>query len=352
MRNMKRLIGLFLTICLACTVSSAGSSRLYPPAKDEAGALSSAPREIVEAAPQSASATLYGTPEVSSTEQIVVPDGTPFRVQLVKGYSSTTARVGDVIEFTVVDSVWVDQFPIIPQGMTLSGRVAFVTRAHRGGRNGQVGIAFDEFKLTTGQSATLRMVLKPRTTGDKAKTGLRVTGEAAAMVSVVGPLILVAPFLKGDEQFVGDEAIETVFLNGPLTINRNATTELVSPSDAGLTHIFYFDPHPSFHASSQRTLFCGQKALGKFNNAYTPYRFDMKPGTYWFSNGTTDEPPVKIDALADGQYLIEREHGRLSVKHFEQNRELIYTRRETVYAQNLSKLPEDELRLLRAKPQW
>ena len=70
-------------------------------------ALSSAPREIVEAAPQSASATFYGTPEVSSTEQIVVPDGTPFRVQLVKGYSSTTAKVGDIIQFTVVDSVWV-----------------------------------------------------------------------------------------------------------------------------------------------------------------------------------------------------------------------------------------------------
>lgn len=30
---------LFMTICLACTVSSAGTSKLYPPSKDEAGAL-------------------------------------------------------------------------------------------------------------------------------------------------------------------------------------------------------------------------------------------------------------------------------------------------------------------------
>jgi hypothetical protein len=39
MRNMRRLTALFSTICLACTVSSAGTSRLYPPTKDEAGTL-------------------------------------------------------------------------------------------------------------------------------------------------------------------------------------------------------------------------------------------------------------------------------------------------------------------------
>jgi hypothetical protein len=37
--NGVRLLALFMTICLATGIASAGTSRLYPPAKDEAGAL-------------------------------------------------------------------------------------------------------------------------------------------------------------------------------------------------------------------------------------------------------------------------------------------------------------------------
>src|SRR5690348_7070166 len=58
--------------------------------------------------------------------QLVVPDGTPVKLQMARTISSTAAQKGDPLDFVVVRDVTVGGFTIIPAGTIASGSVVGV----------------------------------------------------------------------------------------------------------------------------------------------------------------------------------------------------------------------------------
>jgi hypothetical protein len=279
------------------------------------------------------------------SDSIVVPDGIPFRIQLVDGFSSATAKVGDTIKFTVAESVWFDGIAIVPKDMPLTGKVISVDPPRRGGRDGRVAIAFDGFKLPTGESASMRAMLKPRTAGEKTKSDLNKTAILATDTVMFAPGVVAIPFIKGTEETVPAGTDEVVYLDGPLNLNRKAASELKPPPDAGLAHIYYLDARYGF----ARTLYCGQESLGELVFAKT-YNFTIRPGTYWFSVSQKNGPATKIEALAGHEYFIEKEHGVVVEKDFQQNQARLYKQKLGFTTHDLSTLPDNELRALAAEP--
>ena len=320
-------------------------------------------RQIPQSPQPASTSTPQATPEAMGThlddvDSIVVPDGTPFRIKLVEGYSSATLSVGDTIKYAVVDSVWEDGIAVIPQGMAITGKVVGVRHPRRG-RDGEVRIALEKFSLPTGEAATVRAILRPRTRprtrGGKTKEGAKVGIEAAADITAITfmfPMITAAApvmiFVKGHEEVVPAGGIRVMYLNGPLTVSREAAAKQEPPSDSGLAHVFYRDDR-----IGKRTLFCGQRFLGPdYGNEV--HRFNLKPGAYWFSTGRGSEKAVKMEVLENREYYLKREHGGLFVKDFQENQASLYD--QIFYGpyrfvdQDLSKLPGDELKLLSAEP--
>jgi len=284
------------------------------------------------------------TAPADASASITIPDGTAFHIQVATGYSSATSKVGDEINFTVVNSIWIDSIAVLSQGMLITGKVVEVVPARRGSRSGHVTVAFDQFTLPTGEAASIRATLKSRTAGDKTKSGLKTAGELAGYTVALPPGILIAPFFKGDEKTVANGADEVVYVNGPLRVNRAAANKQPPPSDAGLALLYYLGQR----IDGQRFLYCGDIPLGSFMHGVS--QIEMKPGAYWFSAKRGDPRPVKLDLEAGQYYFVQKEHGELVVKHFQANREFIDEHRSYTHDFDLSKVSDVEMRQLTAGP--
>lgn len=337
LRQMKRHV-MFAVLFLALAIPAAAAARPIPQSPQPAS--TSTP----QATPEAAMST-----HPNNADSIVVPDGTPFRIKLAEGYSSATASVGDTIKYAVVDSVWEDGIAVIPQGMAITGKVVAVSRPRRG-HNGEVKIALGKFSLPTGEAATMRAILRPRTAGEKTKEGMEAAGDITAITFMFPMVIAAAPvtlFMKGDELVVPAGGITVMYLNGPLRVSREAAAKQEPAPDSGLAHIFYRDDRIGIGRTL--SLFCGQKSLGPaYGNEV--HRINLKPGTYRFSMEKGNEKAVKMEVLENREYYLKREHRGLIVKDFQENQASLYNRKYRFVDQDLSKLPENELKLLSAEP--
>ena len=296
--------------------------------------------------------TPQGTPEAATSkhledvDSIVVPDRTPLRIKVVNGFSSATAKVGDVIDFAVAFSVQVDGIVVIPQRTALVGKVVSVSRPHRGARGGRVSITFQTFSLPTGEAATVRPVLRPLRKKAEAGVGVAELATLPPFAPLTLPLLLAIPFVKGDEQVVSAGTIEVVYLNGPLRVSRKAAMGLQPAPGSGSAFIFNVDPYDDV-----RRLFCGQRLLGTFHPSEV-LQLELNPGTYWFSTGVQGVGSLRIDVLENRQYVVGPRgyHGPLVEEWVDRGFVNIHKHYGVVVYQDLTNLTVEEYRSLAAQP--
>jgi hypothetical protein len=286
------------------------------------------------AARQSAPETTAST-HANDADSLLVPDGTPLLIKAVNEYSSSGAKVGDVIDFVMVFTVRVDGITVIPKGTALTARVVSVNRPSRAGKNGQVKIAFEKFSLATGEVAAVRS--RQHKAKDAAETAGLAPLAAIAFITSGAPL-----FEKGSDQLVLAAETQVVSLNGPLRVSREAAMQLhPTPSPAYV----YVDPR--LKASK---LWCGQTSLeGEFYHPVEYMQLDLNPGTYWFSQGKQKDQPARID-VAEGHeyYVLKGRHG-LSVRESQANEDF-FVNGLILYERDLTKLTPEESSLLAAQP--
>jgi len=87
---------------------------------------------------------------------MVIPDGTPVKLQIVRTISSAHAQKGDRLDFLVVKDVTVRGFTIIQAGTLASGSVVGVKGKRLLGIGGNVIIKLDSVELITGDEVALR----------------------------------------------------------------------------------------------------------------------------------------------------------------------------------------------------
>lgn len=286
-------------------------------------------------------AALQSAPETTASKDandadfLLVPAGTPLLIKAVNNYSSSDAKVGDVIDFVVVFTVRVDGITVIPKGTALTAKVVSVSRPGRAGKNGQIEISFEKFSLATGEVADVRS--RQHQAKDAAETAGLAPLAAVAFITSGYPL-----FEKGTDQSVSSGETRVVLLNGSLRVSRTAALQLQpAPSPAYV----YVDPR--LKAS---TLWCGQTSLeAEFYHPMEYMQLDLNPGTYWFSQGKQKDQPARID-VAEGHeyYVVQGRHG-LSIREFQANKDF-FVNGFVLYERNMTKLTPEESSLLAAQP--
>jgi hypothetical protein len=93
---------------------------------------------------------------IAQDATVTLPEGTLVRFMLVAPVDSKTARVGDKVEFRVLEDVKVGDLVAIPRGAPASGVVSELIAPRRRERPGRITVKAQTVSLLNNQPATLR----------------------------------------------------------------------------------------------------------------------------------------------------------------------------------------------------
>jgi hypothetical protein len=163
----------------------------------------------------------WGQEVHESPTRLIIPDGTPVNLRMVRTISSAHARTGDRLDFVVFKDVTVGGFTIIQAGTIASGSVLGVKGKRLLGIGGKVVIKLDSVKLITGDEVALqaRKEIRGRSRSKLILAEMMITG---LFYLPAAPVFLLSrgrdsTVLKGTEVTAhtsGDSSVETVKLLG------------------------------------------------------------------------------------------------------------------------------------------
>ena len=105
-----------------------------------------------EAQPPAENATDNASDNPTPNEnEITIPEGTEFKLQLHSTVSSKTSHPGDRILTTLLDPVAVEDQDVLSKGTRIDGHIAEVKSAGRRGKGGDLSLVFDTVELPNGQ---------------------------------------------------------------------------------------------------------------------------------------------------------------------------------------------------------
>ena len=93
--------------------------------------------------------------ENENANEITIPEGTEFKLQLHSTVSSKTSKPGDRILTTLLDPVAVEDRDILGKGVRIDGHIAEVKAAGRRGKGGNLSFVFDTVELPNGQKLAI-----------------------------------------------------------------------------------------------------------------------------------------------------------------------------------------------------
>jgi hypothetical protein len=177
----------------------------------------------------SASAKPAGQAASSQQRQLLpntLMDGTPIKLRLERTISSADEKVGNEVNFDVLEEVKVNDVVAIPKGSLATGTVTEADHKKSMGRAGKLDINIDYVRMADGEKAALKA-----TEGGKAggHTGA-MTGAMVATSIVFFPAAPLFLFMHGKDFVIPKGTEITAYINGdtPLTMAKFAPAEPIS----------------------------------------------------------------------------------------------------------------------------
>jgi hypothetical protein len=93
--------------------------------------------------------------ETANENEITIPEGTEFKLQLHSSVSSKTSHPGDRILTTLLDPVAIEDKDVLGKGTRIDGHIAEVKPAARRGKGGYLSLVFDTVELPNGQKQAI-----------------------------------------------------------------------------------------------------------------------------------------------------------------------------------------------------
>ena len=93
--------------------------------------------------------------ENANENEITIPEGTEFKLQLHSTVSSKSSKPGDRILTTLLDPVAVEDRDVLSKGVRIDGHIAEVKAAGRRGKGGFLSFVFDTIELPNGQKLAI-----------------------------------------------------------------------------------------------------------------------------------------------------------------------------------------------------
>jgi hypothetical protein len=166
------------------------------------------------------------TVETAQEKPTVVPsmagfgleDGTPIKMRTARTVSSADAKVGDTLDFEVLEEVRVNGVVLIPKGGIAWATVTDAQSKRRMGRGGKLDVNVDSVRLVDGEKVPLRAVKEMKGGGHVGA----MTGAMVATGIVFFPAAPLFLFMHGKDITIPKGTEITAYINGntPLEIAK------------------------------------------------------------------------------------------------------------------------------------
>ncbi|WP_229740962.1 PEGA domain-containing protein [Silvibacterium dinghuense] len=142
-------------------------------------------------------------------------DGTPIKLKLGRTLSSADAKVGDEVDFEVVEEIRVDGQVVIPKGGLALATVTEAEHKKSMGRAGKLNVNIDSARLVDGEKATLRA-----TEGGKGGGHVgAMTGAIVATSIVFFPAAPLFLFIHGKDITIPKGTEITAYVDGDMVLD-------------------------------------------------------------------------------------------------------------------------------------
>jgi hypothetical protein len=94
-------------------------------------------------------------PDTSNIDEITIPEGTEFKLQLHTAITSKTSKTGERVLTILIDPVAVEDRDVLSKGVRVDGHIGEVRPAGRKGKGGFLTIVFDTVELPNGQKVAI-----------------------------------------------------------------------------------------------------------------------------------------------------------------------------------------------------
>ena len=158
----------------------------------------------------SPSAPVAQKPDVPQLHGFGLEDGTPVKLRISRTMSSADAKVGETVDFEVLEEVRVGSTVVIPKGGIAWGTVTEAQSKRRMGRGGKFDMNIDSVRLVNGEKVALRAVKDLRGGGHVGA----MTGAIVATSLVFFPAAPLFLFMHGKDITIPKGTEVTAYING------------------------------------------------------------------------------------------------------------------------------------------
>lgn len=187
--------------------------------------------------------TATSTPSNSSASVTAKPntlvDGTPVKLRIGRNVSSADAKVGEHVDFEVLEEVQVQGVVVIAKGATASATVTDAQSKRRMGRGGKLDINLDFVRLIDNEKAALTATAGGKGGGH---TGAMVGAMAATAIFTLGGSALFL-LMHGKDITVPKGSETTAYINGDMPLDiakfspQTAPVLAITPVTSGLSQV-------------------------------------------------------------------------------------------------------------------
>jgi hypothetical protein len=155
------------------------------------------------------------TSNFTSAKGFVLEDATPVKLRINRTISSGDEKVGDTVDFDVVQDISVNGTLVIPKGGLAYATVTEAQAKRRMGRAGKLDINIDYVKLVSGEKAALRAI-------KEVQGGSHVVGMTAGIVATSLIFFPAAPFflfMHGKDITIPKGTEITAYVSGDMKLD-------------------------------------------------------------------------------------------------------------------------------------
>jgi hypothetical protein len=249
------------------------------------------------------------TPEQESSAKIILPDGTPIELRITKRLSTAYAKVGDAVDFEVVDDVKVGDLVVVPRHARASGAVALVKPRQRPMRNAELRVNVSAAQSINGSEVAIR--------GTRVIVG---NLDPAKVVSDSGVLWPIVPFvIRGDEAFVSKGAKFSAYVHGDAAFvsaqvrenmrtlaERNSTALAAATAGKAEVHIYRHVPDV---VGGKPTIYLDGSELARMQGDRY-FNILISPGAHVLR---ADKSEIRLECKAGEEYYLRLERRGLGM---------------------------------------
>jgi len=184
------------------------------------------------------SISLCGFAAGAFAQELILPEGTPLRLRIMRTLSSATANEGDKVDFQTLDDVSVAGTLVVPKNSTAIATVTSAEPKKRMARGGKLSINIDYVRLPSNEKISLRGVQNLKGGGH---TGA-MTGGMVATAIVVWPAAPFFLFMHGKDVTIPEGQEATVYTSSDFRLRAPGHDQIMDanasprPSGEALTN--------------------------------------------------------------------------------------------------------------------